>query len=128
MSSKTVIEEKIRTLDLRYFSRIELLCGLSTIAELGGLVQKREEMHNLSESVLTKLKDDMKTEIRNFEKTFCESIANTRMLSNSILVKEKAEIGIQSTCDLGEIEIQTEEEEPPTKGKKGAKAPPKKKR
>ena len=117
-NTKSLQEERIPSLEPIYFTKTELKCALSTIAELGDFTQQRKKIHDIAQISLSNIHDSTSNEIKQFERFFFTNLGQTKLLSNSILIKEKAEIGIQSTAEVEEIEIQTEDPEPPRKGGK----------
>ena len=120
-NTKSLHEEKIPTIEPIKFSKTELKCALSTIAELGDITYRRKNIHDIAQTSLESIRESVGNEIRQFERFFFSSLGQTKMLSNSILIKEKAEAAIQATAEVEDIEIETEEPEPP---KKGGKKPP----
>lgn len=103
-------------------TKTELLCALSTNVELSGRLYARDKIHKMADSVMTNLKQILSDNLGGFEKDMVYSIGKLNFCSNSILVREKTEAGVQAVDEVADIETMTEDPQPPSsKGKKGRK-------
>ena len=120
LKTKPVVKEP-KVNHERTFTKPELILALSTTLELADVASNRAELHTQSSNIIDVLHNGIKQEINKYNQELCGMINNTRMLSNSILVKEKCDAGVQNSSLYVDFSLQTDPEVTPPKDAKGKK-------